>query len=154
MLVVIAVPGFYESETGQRALAHIAEELGERGNVVRINAEGVRRIAHHTGCLRSAGTGGASWVSVQELMRVSEVDEDGCRIAGSQRGRAFIIVEARAVGDRVVQPPRHLRLVKFLKNGANIELAKVVIIAWVPDQPLGGTAGESCNAVGNALARN
>src|SRR6202158_4326104 len=120
MLVVIAVPGFYEGETGQRALAHIAEELGEWGNVVRINAEGVRRIAHHSGCLRSAGTGGASWVSVQELMRVSEVDEDGCRIAGAQRGRAFIIVEARSVGDDVVQLPPELRLVECLEIGATI----------------------------------
>ena len=31
MLVVVAVPGFNEGETGKRAVAQIGEELGESG---------------------------------------------------------------------------------------------------------------------------
>ena len=75
MFVIVAVTCLDEGETRERAVGEIGEVGRQRGDVGRIDAEGIRRIANHAGRLSGRRTGGAGRVLIQVLIRISQVGE-------------------------------------------------------------------------------
>ena len=122
MLVIVAITRLNEGKAGQRAVGKIAEVGRQRSNVIGIDAEGVRRIAHHARWLGGWSAGGSGWVLIQVLIRIRQVLEIGCGIVGVGRGGAIIVVEAKVVGDGVVNLPRYIRLVELLEDVRYVEL--------------------------------
>jgi hypothetical protein len=57
MLIIVTVAGFDEGKTGKGSAGEIGEEGGQRGDVLRIDAEGVCGVSNYIGWLRDARTG-------------------------------------------------------------------------------------------------
>src|ERR1035438_3895052 len=147
MLVIVAVTGLNECKAGQRAVGQIGEVGGYPVNVARVDAKGVPRIVNyfgpHGGCL----AGSARWIVVQILIRIGQVREVCRGIRCVRAGLAVILVEAKALADRVVDFPRYTCLVKCLEDIRYFELRKPVIAAGVLYQTLGRASREGGDAI-------
>src|SRR5664279_6237726 len=121
MLVIIGVACLNECKAGKRTVGKIGKVGRQRSNVVRIDAEAVRRIANHTGWLSGRGTGSTGGILINILVRIGQGGECSRRIRRVCGAGAVIRVETEALGDRVVNLPRDLGLVKFLEDVRYVE---------------------------------
>jgi len=126
VLIAVAVARFDEGEAGQGVVLQVGVVLRERGDVIRIDAEGVGGIAHDAGGLRGSGAGGAGGVLVEVFGGTGEGREVGSGETSRTVGTAAF-GEALALGDGVVDLPRNVRLVEFFKDIRDIELRVEVI---------------------------
>src|SRR6266702_1849193 len=149
MLIVVAVPGFNESKTGERAVGQIGVVSRYWRNVVGIDAKRVRGIAHSARRLSGSGAGSAGRILVQVTQRISQSRKSGCR---ERRAAARVTCRTECLTYGVIDLPRNIGLVQFLKDGGDVELGKVVITAGIFDQALRCAAGESSDAVIDAFA--
>src|ERR1700691_2039081 len=156
MLVISAVTGLNECKAGQRTVGEIAEVGLYRGNVSRVNAEGVVLVVdRNLGALRGSDTGSAGWILIKIIYRIVQAGEVGRGIRRAPRATAVIVsYQAEALGDRVVDLPGDFCLVKFRENIRYIELGKMVIASWILYQALSRASGEGSDAIVNALARD
>src|SRR5579859_2781509 len=154
MLIIVTVACFDESEARERAVREIAKVTGKRSDVIGINTKGARCVSNNARWLGRGRAGRLRWVLIQISIGIGEGRELGGWIVSIRRRSAVIPLEAKVVGDGIVDFPGHVRLIEFLEDARYVELGKVIFIPGVFDQSLGGSSGKGCDAVGNALARD